>query len=172
MACEGFSAAPGLRASAGLGAERAPSAASAESAACAGPASAALAPSDGAAGSLSVALNSDALTNPAPCSAASGRPYTAKLQPTRFGGNGTVGAINGNRLPWRFNLDTRVDKSFNLAAAGKKPLNINVYLRVSNLLNRKNVNLFAQKIVDAAKSRRRIFDIENALCIFDSELEI
>jgi len=72
-------------------------------------------------------------------SAASGRPYTSKLQPTRFGGNGTVGAINGNRLPWRFNVDTRIDKSFNLAAAGKKPLNINVYLRVSNLLNRKNV---------------------------------
>lgn len=72
-------------------------------------------------------------------SAASGRPYTAKLQPTRFGGNGTVGAINGNRLPWRFNVDTRVDKSINLAAAGKKPLNINIYLRVANLLNRKNV---------------------------------
>ncbi len=71
--------------------------------------------------------------------AASGRPYTSKLQPTRFGGNGTVGAINGNRLPWRLNVDTRIDKSFNLAAAGKKPLNINVYLRVSNLLNRKNV---------------------------------
>lgn len=72
-------------------------------------------------------------------SAASGRPYTSKLQPTRFDGSGTVGAINGNRLPWRFNVDTRIDKSFNLAAAGKKPLNINVYLRVSNLLNRKNV---------------------------------
>ncbi|MEO6039482.1 MAG: TonB-dependent receptor [Saprospiraceae bacterium] len=72
-------------------------------------------------------------------SAASGRPYTSKFLPTRFNGNGTVGAINGNRLPWRFNVDTRVDKSFNLAAAGKKPLNINVYLRVSNLLNRKNV---------------------------------
>lgn len=71
--------------------------------------------------------------------AVSGRPYTSKLQATRFDGNGTVGAINGNRLPWRFNVDMRVDKSFNLAAAGKKPLNINVYLRVSNLLNRKNV---------------------------------
>ena len=70
---------------------------------------------------------------------ASGRPYTSKLQATRFDGNGTVGSINGNRLPWRLNVDMRVDKSFNLAAAGKKPLNINVYLRVSNLLNRKNV---------------------------------
>ncbi len=71
--------------------------------------------------------------------AVSGRPYTSKLQAARFGGNGTVGSINGNRLPWRFNVDMRIDKSFNLAAAGKKPLNINVYLRVANLLNRKNV---------------------------------
>jgi len=33
----------------------------------------------------------------------------------------------------------RLDKSFNLAAKGKKPFNANVYLRVTNLLNRKNV---------------------------------
>lgn len=32
-----------------------------------------------------------------------------------------------------------MDKSFNLSAAGKRPLNVNVYFRVSNLLNRKNV---------------------------------
>ncbi|MBL7829362.1 MAG: carboxypeptidase regulatory-like domain-containing protein [Saprospiraceae bacterium] len=71
--------------------------------------------------------------------AASGRPYTATLRPERFGGSGTLGAINGNRLPWRFNLDLRVDKSFALSKAGKNPLNLNVYLRVSNLLNRKNI---------------------------------
>lgn len=71
--------------------------------------------------------------------AISGRPYTAKIRPIRFDGQGTVGAINGNRLPWRVNLDLRVDKSFALAPQGKRPLNLNVYFRVSNLLNRKNI---------------------------------
>lgn len=70
--------------------------------------------------------------------AVSGRPYTAKYRSVRFGGEGTAGAINGNRLPWRYNLDLRVDKSFNLVA-GRNPLNLNVYLRVANLLNKKNV---------------------------------
>jgi hypothetical protein len=32
-----------------------------------------------------------------------------------------------------------VDKSFALAGEGKKPLNLNVYLRVSNVLNRRNI---------------------------------
>jgi len=71
--------------------------------------------------------------------AVSGRPYTANLRAEQFGGSGIQGAINGNRLPWRFTLDMRVDKSFNLSAANKKPLNLNIYFRVSNLLNRKNV---------------------------------
>ncbi len=72
-------------------------------------------------------------------SAASGRPYTATLRAERFGGSGTLGAINGNRLPWRFNADIRVDKSFQLVKEGKNPLNLNIYLRVANVLNRKNV---------------------------------
>ncbi len=71
--------------------------------------------------------------------AASGRPYTAEQIPTRFGGTGTLGAINGNRLPWRTTLDMRIDKSFNLSAANKRPLNLNVYFRVSNLLDQDNV---------------------------------
>lgn len=71
--------------------------------------------------------------------AVSGRPYTATLRPERFGGSGTLGSINGNRLPWRFNVDMRIDKSFALTKSGKNPLNLNVYLRVSNLLDRKNV---------------------------------
>jgi hypothetical protein len=71
--------------------------------------------------------------------AVSGRPYTAKLRPTRFGGEGTIGAINGNRLPWRFNIDLRLDKSFALGAPGRRPLNLNVYFRVANILNRRNV---------------------------------
>ncbi|MCW5923991.1 MAG: carboxypeptidase regulatory-like domain-containing protein [Saprospiraceae bacterium] len=71
--------------------------------------------------------------------AVSGRPYTAKQLPVRFDGEGTLGAINGNRLPWRYNMDVRVDKSFGLSGAGKKPLNLNVYVRVSNLLNTQNI---------------------------------
>ncbi|TNE51659.1 MAG: TonB-dependent receptor [Bacteroidetes bacterium] len=72
-------------------------------------------------------------------SAASGRPYTARQRPERFGGSGTLGAINGSRLPWRINLDLRLDKTFTLVSTGKNPLNMNVYLRISNLLNTKNV---------------------------------
>lgn len=76
--------------------------------------------------------------------AVSGRPYTQKLVPARFGGDGTVGAINGSRLPWNFTLNLRVDKNFNLSKPGSRPLDLNVYLRVSNLLDRKNwLNVYA-----------------------------
>jgi outer membrane receptor protein involved in Fe transport len=67
--------------------------------------------------------------------AVSGRPYTANTRPTRFGGENIAGQINGNRLPWRMNVDMRLDKSFAL----RKNLNLNVYFRVSNLLDRRNV---------------------------------
>ena len=71
--------------------------------------------------------------------AASGRPYTAKLRPTRFDAIGTVGSVNGSRLPWRFNVDFRVDKTFRVNPKAKTPLEVNVYLRVANLLDRLNV---------------------------------
>jgi hypothetical protein len=71
--------------------------------------------------------------------AASGRPYTAKFRPSRFGAAGTVGGINGSRLPWRFNVDLRVDKTFRVNPKAKSPLDVNVYFRVANLLNRLNV---------------------------------
>jgi len=67
--------------------------------------------------------------------AVSGRPYTATLTPQELGGSQFAGSINGARKPWIFTTNLRVDKSFRLA--GK--LNINVYCRVSNLLDRKNV---------------------------------
>lgn len=72
--------------------------------------------------------------------AVSGRPYTAKLQATEFDGDGTIGQINGARLPWNFTLNLRVDKSFDLvkSSAGKRRLGLNVYLRVQNLLDRRN----------------------------------
>jgi hypothetical protein len=70
---------------------------------------------------------------------ASGRPYTAKFRPTRFGAAGTVGSVNGSRLPWRFNADLRVDKTFRLNPKAKTPLDVNVYVRFANLMNRLNV---------------------------------
>ncbi|MCB9286658.1 MAG: TonB-dependent receptor [Lewinellaceae bacterium] len=67
--------------------------------------------------------------------AVSGRPYTATQQPLQLGGAGTIGALNGARKPWNFTLNLRVDKNFDLG--GK--LGLNVYCRVSNLLDRRNV---------------------------------
>jgi len=67
--------------------------------------------------------------------AVSGRPYTVNTRPTRFGGENIAGQINSSRLPWRMNVDMRVDKSFAL----RKNLNLNIYFRVSNLLDRRNV---------------------------------
>lgn len=67
--------------------------------------------------------------------AVSGRPYTASLIPTEFGGIGTVGAINGARQPWNFFVNARIDKTFLV----NQQMRMNVYLRVSNLLDRRNV---------------------------------
>lgn len=72
--------------------------------------------------------------------AVSGRPYTAKLVPGQFTGSGTVGSINGARLPWNFTINARIDKDIYLTAPdAEKPLIVNVYFRVSNLLNRRNI---------------------------------
>lgn len=65
----------------------------------------------------------------------SGRPYTAKEEPAEFGGTLTKGAINGARKPWNFTLNARVDKSFALKGGGY----LNVYVRASNILDRRNV---------------------------------
>ncbi len=67
--------------------------------------------------------------------AVSGRPYTSRLIPTELGGQTTVGSINGARLPWTFRLDLRVDKTFTIADR----YGLNVYLRVFNLLDRRNI---------------------------------
>ncbi|MDX1941199.1 MAG: TonB-dependent receptor [Saprospiraceae bacterium] len=65
----------------------------------------------------------------------SGRPYTAAQTPTELGGVGTIGAINGARKPWTFVLNLRVDKSFVI----DEKYGLNVYCRVSNLLDRRNI---------------------------------
>lgn len=55
------------------------------------------------------------------------------------------GSINGSRLPWQFNSDLRVYKSFNVffgkkeEAEKRKSINMEVYLQVLNLFNFKNV---------------------------------
>ena len=74
--------------------------------------------------------------------AVSGRPYTRNSTiNTPFSSSGFTGDINGARLPWQFNVDARLDRNFNLKASkeAKKGLNLNVYLRISNLLNTRNV---------------------------------
>ncbi len=72
--------------------------------------------------------------------AVSGRPYTATIQPQSFGGEGTVGSINGARQPWTFTVNLRADKNFTLSKPGaKRPLSLNVYIRVQNLLDARNI---------------------------------
>lgn len=71
---------------------------------------------------------------------ASGRPYSPGLTIVRFDGSGYRGDINGARLPWNFNIDLRADRNISLTRAdAKHPLNLNVYLRVQNLLDTRNV---------------------------------
>ena len=67
--------------------------------------------------------------------AVSGRPYTAQQTPLELGGAQTIGSLNGARKPWTLSVNLRVDKTFAVA----KGLDVNVYCRVSNLLDRKNV---------------------------------
>jgi len=65
----------------------------------------------------------------------SGRPYTAKLTPIELGGLGTVGSVNGARQPWNVTLNLRVDKTFTI----RENLGLNMYCRISNLLDRRNI---------------------------------
>lgn len=65
----------------------------------------------------------------------SGRPYTRKFLPVELGGEGTIGSINGARKPWNFTINARLDKNFNIG----KGMSMNVYCRVSNLLDRRNI---------------------------------
>ena len=68
--------------------------------------------------------------------AISGRPYTKRVQATQFGASQIEGQINGTSLPWQFSIDARFDKSFTIA----KDLNVNVFLRIQNLLDTRNVS--------------------------------
>jgi len=51
------------------------------------------------------------------------------------------GTINGSRLPWQFRIDAQFDKSFEFEVGKgekKKPVNMNVYIQILNLLNSTN----------------------------------
>jgi hypothetical protein len=73
----------------------------------------------------------------------SGRPYTKKQIPgglgTSFSDRITEGSINGARTPWNFRLGMKLDRSFVIGKDSKNPLYLNVYLRITNLLNTQNV---------------------------------
>jgi hypothetical protein len=72
--------------------------------------------------------------------ASSGHPYTHEQKPQIYGSQGVGGAINGARLPWLFTVDMKIDKSFRLLPEGKpNQLYANVYIRVENLFDTRNV---------------------------------
>jgi hypothetical protein len=80
----------------------------------------------------------------------SGSPYTRKLNPggigTSFQAGVTEGSINGARLPWSNRFDVRLDRDIKIGGKEKgegkpksKAYNVNVYIRVQNLLNTQNL---------------------------------
>jgi len=75
----------------------------------------------------------------------SGRPYSRAAIVDDVndleGGDGFAGAINGARLPWTFNVDMRIDKNFSIktSSTNNSAIGVNVYLRVQNLFNARNV---------------------------------
>ncbi len=75
----------------------------------------------------------------------SGQPYTRNQVPEQFGGTGFAGSINGARLPWNFTTDLNIQKRIpiTISSETKKKIMFNVYFRVQNLFNTKNViNLY------------------------------
>jgi len=73
----------------------------------------------------------------------SGRPYTRKEIPggigNSFSSRITDGSVNGARMPWNFRIDLKFDRDIVIGKKSKKPVRINIYLRIQNLLNTQNV---------------------------------
>ncbi|MBK6564847.1 MAG: carboxypeptidase regulatory-like domain-containing protein [Saprospiraceae bacterium] len=73
----------------------------------------------------------------------SGRPFTrqAVAGDVTVGGSGYVGSINGARLPWNYSIDLRIDKRFKqtINKESGKAIYYNVYFRVQNLLDTRNI---------------------------------
>jgi outer membrane receptor protein involved in Fe transport len=68
-------------------------------------------------------------------SAVSGRPYTQTFQPTQFGGEGNESAFNAARKPFNFTLNGQINKDIKIGENSS----VNIYFRVSNILDRRNV---------------------------------
>ncbi len=72
--------------------------------------------------------------------ARTGEPFTRQVLPTptaMFGvasRSALLGSINGSRLPFNFKVDLAMDKDIPLTT-GNRPMFVNVYLKVQNLLN-------------------------------------
>lgn len=83
--------------------------------------------------------------------ALSGRPYSGQANVTQAVASGVAqrstidGSINGNRYPWLFNMNMRIDKSFQLKVGGDEEensgfnSNVQVYIWVQNLFNTRNI---------------------------------
>jgi hypothetical protein len=83
--------------------------------------------------------------------AGSGTPYTrqSNIAPTAdltvTSRNVIAGSVNGSRLPWQTRLDLKVDKDFDVKMGKKKdgesrkPLLLNVYFQVLNVLDAENI---------------------------------
>jgi hypothetical protein len=73
----------------------------------------------------------------------SGSPYTRKTVPggigTSFPDRITEGGINGARMPWNFRLDMRLERDFVIGKNSKHPMYLNIYLRIQNLFNTRNI---------------------------------
>jgi hypothetical protein len=74
----------------------------------------------------------------------SGSPYTAQGGPATTQYVGMTGTVNGSRLPWTYRLDLVLDRNFVKEikkSDNEEPfrLNINVYLRATNLFNQLNL---------------------------------
>ncbi|MFI5205620.1 MAG: hypothetical protein ACHQVK_01650 [Candidatus Paceibacterales bacterium] len=75
----------------------------------------------------------------------SGTPYTRNSAAFALGSSKSniLGQINGSSKPWQFRTNLRVDKNIPLTwgkdGDSKKQANLNIYLQVLNLFNRKNV---------------------------------
>lgn len=71
----------------------------------------------------------------------SGQPYTLAANVQQFDAGGYKSSINGARLPWNFTTDMNIQKRFpvTINKTSGKQLNINVYCRIQNLFNTKNV---------------------------------
>ena len=79
---------------------------------------------------------------------ASGTPYTRKEIPAGYGTSFneaiTDGSINGARMPWNFRVDMRIDRDIVIGRKSKNPIHCNIYLRVQNVFNTRNVlNVYA-----------------------------